>query len=840
MTDHEEKRLLNIDEVIEKGRKHRFDDDFEKALELFTRALAIDSSSVESLFQIGLTYISMENLDAAHEQFENALQLQPEFARGYFGKGAVCFYKDKFDESLEYLNRAIALAPEISFYYLRCRLHSRNENDAKAIEDRKALVRMEPQHFKERFARGHAFALLGHFDQAIDDFEEIICRGEMEDGARSWRAYCYESKRDYAAALDDLSYICRSVTDDCSLFFRRGFAFFSCERYEEAVADLDRSLGLSPENGDVLFYRGCALYQTGAYEEAVSDFDKAIELGINTAACFNWRGHALCELCEFEAAISDFDIASSIDPTYEGYLFKRGQCHLRLENLELALDDLNKAIANDPSSVHPLQDRASVWLALGEYEKADMDEDQANELRQKQLEKSLDESETEMPHRKPRVSTLLSEHLQSSSPEDLSITERVFPTRMRPDLQKAIEQLVTDRFKNIKFFGIKERSHDELNLSELLEPDHRNPTRPSVPQYRELDIGEDESVRCLRNGIWLLESDNQQFVVLMAATGRYGRQEGLKFQIATASNGAGASITAEFFQCLEDAVVKSNSYRGKILSLDQPEHYSGVSGQILVHSKANIARDDVILPAKTLELLDRNVISFAEKSKRLADMGLSTKKGLLFYGPPGTGKTHTIRYLANALEEHTTFLISAEQVALLSEYMVLARLLQPSMVVIEDVDLIARDRSAMESACEEVLLNKLLNEMDGLQANSNVIFVLTTNRPEALEDALASRPGRVDQAIEFPLPNDEGRRKLIQLYSCEMNLGSGVEDEAVKRTEGVSASFIKELMRRSAQFHLEHSDTKAITIDDVNNALEELLFTGGSLSRKLLGVQEES
>src|SRR5204863_8458955 len=68
------------------------------------------------------------------------------------------------------------------------------------------------------------------------------------------------------------------------------------------------------------------------------------------------------------------------------------------------------------------------------------------------------------------------------------------------------------------------------------------------------------------------------------------------------------------------------------------------------------------------------------------------------------------------------------------------------MVVIEDVDLIARAREEMRGACEESLLNKLLNEMDGLREDADVLFILTTNRPDQLEAALASRPGRIDQA----------------------------------------------------------------------------------------------
>jgi len=79
-------------------------------------------------------------------------------------------------------------------------------------------------------------------------------------------------------------------------------------------------------------------------------------------------------------------------------------------------------------------------------------------------------------------------------------------------------------------------------------------------------------------------------------------------------------------------------------------------------------------------------------------------------------------------------------VALLGQCMALARLLQPTILVIEDADLTARMREQMDDAREEVLLNKLLNEMDGLREDADILFVLTTNRPEQLETALASRP----------------------------------------------------------------------------------------------------
>jgi AAA+ superfamily predicted ATPase len=79
--------------------------------------------------------------------------------------------------------------------------------------------------------------------------------------------------------------------------------------------------------------------------------------------------------------------------------------------------------------------------------------------------------------------------------------------------------------------------------------------------------------------------------------------------------------------------------------------------------------------------------------------------------------------------------------------MTLARSLQPATVVVEDVDLIARDRMEMHGGREEVLLNKLLNEMDGLQQDAEILFILATNRSEIVDAAVASRLGNCCSAV---------------------------------------------------------------------------------------------
>src|SRR2546430_14823332 len=121
------------------------------------------------------------------------------------------------------------------------------------------------------------------------------------------------------------------------------------------------------------------------------------------------------------------------------------------------------------------------------------------------------------------------------------------------------------------------------------------------------------------------------------------------------------------------------------------------------------------------------------------------------------------------------------------------------------------------------------------QEDAEVLIILTTNRPEQIEPALASRPGRIDQAIEFPLPDEEGRAKLAKLYARGLEISEGLMELVVSRTKGVSGAFIKELMRRCAQFQIESSHGNVLTQSAVDAAIEEMLFTGGALTRRLLG-----
>src|SRR6202034_1172080 len=184
----------------------------------------------------------------------------------------------------------------------------------------------------------------------------------------------------------------------------------------------------------------------------------------------------------------------------------------------------------------------------------------------------------------------------------------------------------------------------------------------------------------------------------------------------------------------------------------------------------------------------------AEHRAALLAAGQHLKRGLLLYGPRGTGKTHTTRYLLGQMTGYTRLVITGRALMAVGPVTEMARDLQPSVVVLEDVDLVAEERS-MGPRSSPVLFD-LLDAMDGAAGDADLLFLLTTNRADLLEPALAARPGRAGVAVRVALPDGPARQRLLALYGRGVPLELTDEDvaAAVERTEGVTASFLKELI----------------------------------------------
>jgi ATP-dependent 26S proteasome regulatory subunit len=308
-------------------------------------------------------------------------------------------------------------------------------------------------------------------------------------------------------------------------------------------------------------------------------------------------------------------------------------------------------------------------------------------------------------------------------------------------------------------------------------------------------------------------------------------QDSVSVQVVSTGEGQAARVAAE----IRAAARERNVFRGQVLSFGQ-EVFGHGRTLLQFHRRPSMTADELILSADTLAEVQRQVVEVARHKERLLAAGQHLKRGLLLYGPPGVGKTHTVRYLTGSLRGTTVIQLTGGALHLIAEACSVARTLQPAMLVVEDVDLIAEERGMHPG--QHPLLFQLLNEMDGLAEDADVVFVLTTNRADLLEPALAARPGRVDQAVALRLPDLPARRALFDLYRGSLDVDTSRLDEVLARTDGVTASFLKELLRRAALLAATRTPdaaTLAVSSGDLVQALDELLDTRNAMTRTLLG-----
>ncbi len=324
-----------------------------------------------------------------------------------------------------------------------------------------------------------------------------------------------------------------------------------------------------------------------------------------------------------------------------------------------------------------------------------------------------------------------------------------------------------------------------VSLPSLIDGSWQGPGE-TARQFVSIEVSATESIRCLRAGVALTEFDGAPVAAMVYLTERH--MPALVLEVAAPSQDAADGFLAH----LRRLMSANNVLRGKILTFSFGE-YGGFG--LTFTTVPAVARHEVILPGWQLDAIEEHALGITEVRDELLAAGQHVKRGLLLYGPPGTGKTHTVSYLLSRMTDRTTIILSGASVGAVGQAGTLARKLAPATIVIEDVDLIGMDRG-LPGGEHNPLLFQLLNEIDGLQTDDDVLFILTTNRADLLEPALAARPGRVDQAIEIGVPDVAGRRALFELY-----LRAPIDDAAMERvcerTVGVAAAFIKEAARRA-------------------------------------------
>ena len=298
----------------------------------------------------------------------------------------------------------------------------------------------------------------------------------------------------------------------------------------------------------------------------------------------------------------------------------------------------------------------------------------------------------------------------------------------------------------------------------------------------------------------------------------------------------GVDQANDILRWLKSQTADQSVFRKKMVTIASPR--DGTSGQaIRVVQRPNQSEDQIILPATITQVVKRLVHAKMRHKKQLKKYGQSAKLGLLFHGPPGTGKTLLTRRLISECPEHTIIVPTDMAVETHREAFRLGQYLQPSIMVLEDVDLLAPQR---ELSGRVDGLQELMNQLDGLAPSSDK--VRSTQCSWLKEISTSARKSW----------NNFNRLSLSgsgNSTACEIRTGRDAKADSttsgrlvdITTTEGASPAFIQELCNRAILLAIETSevasDSEQVKIKDdhLDSAIHELVGIGGTLTASALG-----
>ncbi|KDE09634.1 transitional endoplasmic reticulum ATPase [Microbotryum lychnidis-dioicae p1A1 Lamole] len=205
-----------------------------------------------------------------------------------------------------------------------------------------------------------------------------------------------------------------------------------------------------------------------------------------------------------------------------------------------------------------------------------------------------------------------------------------------------------------------------------------------------------------------------------------------------------------------------------------------------------------------------------EHPEKFLKYGMSPSKGVLFYGPPGTGKTLLAKAIAHECQANFISIKGPELLTMwfgeseanVRDVFDKARAAAPVVMFFDELDSIAKARGGGggdAGGAGDRVLNQILTEMDGMNAKKNVFIIGATNRPDQIDSALL-RPGRLDQLIYIPLPDEPSRISILKAALKRSPIAKDVDlNFLAKNTHGFSGADLTEICQRAAKLAIRAS-----------------------------------
>ncbi len=276
-------------------------------------------------------------------------------------------------------------------------------------------------------------------------------------------------------------------------------------------------------------------------------------------------------------------------------------------------------------------------------------------------------------------------------------------------------------------------------------------------------------------------------------------------------------------------------------------NFAKSKAKVFIDNRPKVTFKDVAGCDEAKEEL-QEVIEYLRDPERFVRLGANVPKGVLLLGPPGTGKTLLARAAAGEADVPFFSISGSDFVemfvgvgaARVRDLFEQARKMQPSIIFIDELDAVGRQRGAGLGGGHderEQTLNQMLVEMDGFDASTGIILIAATNRPDILDPALL-RPGRFDRHIVVDKPDWKGRQAILEVHSRNKKLDKGVNlDIIARRTTGFVGADLANLVNEAALLAARNGQ-KTLSMADFEEAIDRVI-AGPERKSRLINAKEK-